>query len=317
MDAEASSTRQRQHMTGFIVGANLPWIAYGGDFGANAWHPAGGLQARVEDLARGLDRVAAAGVRRIRWFMLCDGRAGIRFAADGTPVGLDDTFFPDVDAAIVAAAQRGIEIMFVLLDFLWCAPSRPVEGVQLGGRRDVLQDASRRAALLERVLLPVLQAYGRSPHVFAWDVINEPEWAVCGLGARRRRPCVALAAMRELVRDTAALVHRHTEQQVTVGSASARWLDAWRDLGLDFYQVHWYGHLEARAPLATPVEGLGLDRPVVLGEFPSRVSPVELRRILDTARAAGYAAAFVWSVLAEDSATDFAMAEAALGPNRA
>jgi hypothetical protein len=57
---------------------------------------------------------------------------------------------------------------------------------------------------------------------------------------------------------------------------------------------------------------LGLDRPVVLGEFPSRLASVELRRILDTARAAGYSAAFVWSVLADDQATDFAVAEIAL-----
>lgn len=298
-------------MSDFPVGANLPWIAYG-DFGANAWQPTGGVHARPDDLSRGLDQVARAGVRRIRWFMLCDGRAGILFGSDGAPLGLDEWFFTDVDAAIDAAGDRDIEIMFVLFDFLWCAPVRSAAGVQLGGRGDVLRDASKRAALLDRVLTPIFEHYGRNPHVFAWDIMNEPEWATCGLGARPRRSCVSVAAMREFVRDTAALVHRHTGQDVTVGSASAHWLETWQGLGLDFYQTHWYAHLESRSPLATPVARLGLDRPVVLGEFPSRVAPAELRRILDTARAAGYSSAFVWSVLAGDSATDFAAAQAAL-----
>lgn len=298
-------------MSGFTVGANLPWISYGGDFGANAWRPAGGLSTRPDDLSRALDRVAATGIRRIRWFMLCDGRAGIRFAPDGTAFGLDDRFFPDVDAALAAADSRGVEIMFVLLDFLWCKPARFFADVQLGGRGAILRDAAMRAALLDRVLLPIFERYGDAPQIFAWDIMNEPEWVTCGLGARKRS-CVNVEAMQAFVRDAADLVHRHTRHAVTVGSASAQWLDVWRDAGLDFYQAHWYEHLERRAPLARPVGDLKLDRPVMLGEFPSRRTSVELRRILDTAREAGYSGAFVWSVLADDEATDFSIAEAVL-----
>ncbi len=87
-----------------------------------------------------------AGVRQLRWFMLCDGRAGIRFALDGTPLGLDDVFFTDVDAAVTAASDRDMEIMFVLLDSLWCARAPLVDGMQLGGRAKVLRDAAKRDA---------------------------------------------------------------------------------------------------------------------------------------------------------------------------
>jgi hypothetical protein len=180
------------------------------------------------------------------------------------------------------------------------------------GRSNVLRDGAKRAALLDHVLSAIFERYGDNPQIFAWDIINEPEWVTCGFGARRRRPCVSLETMREFMRDAAALVHRHTGQAVTVGSASAQWLEAWRNVGLDFYQVHWYEHLERRAPLARPVRDLKLDRPVMLGEFPSRLASLELRRILETARAAGYSGAFVWSVLANDAATDFATAEAVL-----
>lgn len=299
-------------MNDFIVGANLPWISYGGDFGANAWRPAGGLHTRLEDLSRALDRTAAAGIRRIRWFMLCDGRAGVRFASDGAPLGLDDAFHRDVEAALDAAGARDIEIMFVLLDFLWCARGRVVDGVHVGGRLDVLRHPAKCDALLEHIVTPILDRYGRSPQIFAWDVVNEPEWTMCGVGARRYQPCLPPDAMRAFVRETAALVHQHTRQAVTVGSASAHWLDHWRDLGLDFYQAHWYEHLEGRSPLGRPVAELGLDRPVLLGEFPSRLPPIDVRRVVETAREAGYAGGFVWSVLADDEATDFGAAEAAL-----
>jgi hypothetical protein len=298
--------------TEFRVGANLPWIHYGGDFGANAWHPDGGLHTRADELGRALDRVSTAGIRRIRWFMLGDGRTGIRFGPDGVPLGLDEHVFVDVDAALAAAGARDIEIMFVLFDFLWCARPRLVDGVQLGGRRDIWQDRRSRDALLEQVVRPILVRYGRDRRIFAWDIVNEPEWATRGLAARWLRPSVSLDAMQALVRDAAALVHRHTSQAATVGSVSTRFLHAWRELGLDLYQAHWYPKLERGAPLARPVSELELDRPLLLGEFPSRVSPEELQRIVDTARAAGYAEAFVWSILAEDPATDFAAAEAAL-----
>jgi len=51
--------------------------------------------------------------------------------------------------------------------------------------------------------------------------------------------------MQQFVEGVAALVHRFTSHAVTVGSASARWLGAWRDLGFDFYQARWYDHSSA------------------------------------------------------------------------
>jgi hypothetical protein len=69
----------------FVLGANLPWIRYGGDFGANAWSPEGGLSTRPDDRQRALTvllRLRDLGVTRVRWFFLCDLRAGVRFRED-------------------------------------------------------------------------------------------------------------------------------------------------------------------------------------------------------------------------------------------
>jgi hypothetical protein len=294
------------------VGANLPWVKYGGDFGANAWSCDGGVRTRLAELTVALDRLAAMGVGHVRWFMLCDGRAGVLFDDSGAPLALDEHVFPDVDAALTAAGARGIRITFVLLDFHWCQRPRTAAGVQLGGRARVLSDSTTRAALLDRVIAPILQRYGAHPQITAWDVINEPEWVTSGLGRHRWRSGISLDAMRQFIGSAVSLIHQHTSHSATVGSASAHWLDAWRDLDLDLYQTHWYEKVERRAPLARHVESLGLDRPVILGEFPSRRSAADLRRILATARAAGYGEALFWSALAQDTASDCAAIEAVL-----
>jgi hypothetical protein len=96
----------------------------------------------------------------------------------------------------------------------------------------------------------------------------------------------------------------HARQPLTVGLASARWLSLVDGLELDEAQVHWYETLDPVATLARPVESLGLGRPVVLGEFPTRGASLSPATILQIARDAGYAQALAWSARAEDSATD-------------
>ena len=136
----------------FFVGVNLPWIQYGCDFGANAWQPGGGIaqpdrRARVCDV---FDRLAGAGLTTVRWFMLCDGRAGIRFDGQGRAAGLDTHLFRDLDAALDVAARRGLALVFVLFDFSWWRRARTTEGVRMGGhRRETVDPAHPARSALE------------------------------------------------------------------------------------------------------------------------------------------------------------------------
>ncbi|HEX6211555.1 MAG TPA: hypothetical protein VF136_12305, partial [Methylomirabilota bacterium] len=255
----------------FVLGANLPWVRYGTDFGSNAWHPDGGIGAHPDParLLALLRALRAHGVRVVRWFALCDGRAGVRFDDDGTPRGLDPLVWRDLDAALGLIDAAGLQLLPVLLDYLWCAPARRVNGVTLGGRRSSISHPRQRAALLDAVIDPLVSRYGGEPVIAGWDLLNEPEWVTFGAGTWRPLDSVSQGTMRRFLRDAAARVHAGAVQPVTVGSASARWLGLVRGLGLDFYQVHWYEPLERRAPLARPVRALGCDRPVLLGEFPT------------------------------------------------
>lgn len=285
--------RDADLLTSFLIGANLPWLHYGIDFGANAWRPDGGI-ARAEDrdrLDRVFGRLASSGVRCARWFLFCDGRAGIRFSDGGRPTGLDGFVFRDVDTALEIARRHGVTIMFVLFDFLWCGPVSATRGVQMGGRAQVLAHSDTRDALLDAVIRPLLERYSDEPQIFAWDIVNEPEWI----------KTLDRVDLRRFLRDSASLIHSTTNHPVTVGSAGARWRERYWDVGLDFYQVHWYDSLRHQPPIQTQVAELGFDRPVILGEFPTRGSKHAPEHIVSAARCAGYAGAFYWSALAADA----------------
>jgi hypothetical protein len=280
----------------FVVGANLPWIRYGIDFGANLWRSEGGvahLDTR-ELLDVRLAEVAATEVSMVRWFLLCDGRAGIRFSPDGKPLGLDERVLPDMDAAVDALTRHGLQVMFVLLDFGWCKRATVVNGVQLGGRHHLLKTRRTRELLLENVFRPILERYSRETAIAAWDVINEPEWVTLGLGTSSPINSLTRPELRAFIEETAQLIHNVTAHPVTVGSAGSRWRSFYRRLPLDFDQVHWYDSLVKAPPLEMSVGELGFTRPVLLGEFPVHASVRSAGEIRETARAAGYAGAFHW-----------------------
>ena len=230
----------------FFVGANLPWIDYGGDVGANAWSPAGGVSRpdRAARLDAVLARAAERGITTVRWFLLCDGRAGITVDERGRPVGLDHCVRRDLDAALGTLERRGVRALFVLFDFLLLHRRREHRGVQMFGRRQWVRDRDARARLLEQVVAPLVAHAGGAAAVAGWDLMNEPEWVTYGLGGWRPWRCGSRATMRAFLRETMLAVREAGAAPITVGLASVRGLDLVRGLGLDVYQVHWYDHVD-------------------------------------------------------------------------
>lgn len=300
----------------FFVGVNLPWLTYGCDFGANGWQPDGGV-GRPERLARVqevFERLADAELRHVRWFVLCDGRAGVRFDEHDMPQGLDRFVFRDLDAALAAAARNGLSLTLVLFDFLWCARRRTVNGVRLGGRRKALGSQRARGLLLDRVIRPLLQRYGHEPAIATWDLFNEPEWATLGYGALNPLTSLCPRRMRVVLRDLVQLVRSETRHPVTVGLASHRGLRLLEGIELDLYQVHWY---DRRSPFLAHSPGGWRGKPLLLGEFPTSDSRKGTLEILQAAKERGYCGAFGWSALAADPHSHLEALEEAVGKWRA
>jgi hypothetical protein len=298
-----------------VVGANLPWIEYGQDFGSSAWRPQGGVAQ--PDLRRrlrsALETLSACGAGIVRWWLLCDGRSGLRVDPAGRLRGLDDSFLVDVDAAVAVLSETGLRALFVLTDFLWFAPPRIVGGVQIGGRRDLVRSRALRADLLDSVFVPIARRYRAEPAIAGWDLLNEPDWATFGLGSFDPRRTVSAQTMRAYLSDLITAFRRErVRQPLSVGMARAGSLSLLSGLDLDLYQVHWYEGQDSLQTLAQGVAARDLARPLLLGEFPTRGATVPTSRILDLAQQAGYSGALAWSLLARDRATDTDACEAAL-----
>jgi len=290
----------------FIKGINLPWLSYGCDFGANAWNPDGGVAqpANREKLRHVFRQISQSGYPVVRWFLFCDGRSGIRFTRAGTPVGVDPHLFADIDAAIELAAEFCLRIIFVLFDFLWFGKATMVKGVQVHGHGHAIRSNYKQQALRRRVLKPLFRRYGASPVILAWDIINEPEWASSGYDEKVSGRTLSFLTMRRFIKKTVRLIQRHTGQLATVGLGNATGLPLAIDTGLDFYQVHWYDKWDAKAPLDRPVSEWNLDRPLLLGEFPTRNSQRQPQAIVAAAEKSGYCGALAWSVMGTDRSSD-------------
>lgn len=286
----------------FAPGINYPWNHYGRDFGANAWgHTGVSLPAEASRVDADFETMSNHGVQITRWFVFGDGRSGIVVAKDGTPTGLDEHVLNDLDVAISIARKHKVYVILVLFDFLLVERASVKDGVTMGGRRDWILDARKRKALIENVITPILQRYGKEPIVAAWEVMNEPEWAM-RLRLKNQPHQVKIAEMQKFVAEIVQAIHANSDRPATVGSASPRYLKYWRKIGLDLYQYHYYPKLEGRLypSVAYSHAGLNLDKPLILGEFPTDAPLTQPVDYLDNALSNGCAGALGWSMRATD-----------------
>lgn len=307
----------------FLLGANYPWKSYGGDFGGNAWGTYG-VHTKPQEYADQFQQMADGGLQVVRWFVFTDGRAGVIFDNSGTPSGLDENVLIDFEAAVGIARDRGVYLVPVLFDFHWMFWGKEEGGVKLGGRSDTIKDPVKRAALVEKVVVPLLAAYSDEPTILAWEIMNEPEWGLSGLpeGAPNNdADQVPLADFYALSVAISDAVHAKTSAYVTLGSASLKWVKAWTPafaaahqlppLNLDFYQAHYYAWMDGQSfdahadygtlkfsPFEQSYDQLGLDRPLVIGEL---VISDNAAMRLDALVNNGYAGAWPWSLNADYS----------------
>ncbi|MCC7531440.1 MAG: cellulase family glycosylhydrolase [Candidatus Melainabacteria bacterium] len=290
----------------FTAGINYPWNHYGRDFGANGWGHSGVSEpkesARVE---ADFQTMQDHGVQITRWFVFGDARSGIKTSADGTPIGLDEQVFADFDRAVGIARSHKIYVIFVLFDYLLVERASAKDGVTMGGRRDWIVDARKRKALIENVITPLMTRYGKEPIVAAWEVMNEPEWAM-RIRLKNKPHQVRVAEMQKFVSEIVQAIHEHSDRPATVGSASPRYIKYWRKAGLDLYQYHYYPRLEGRLYPSSQYShaALALDKPLILGEFPTQAPFTQPLDYLDSALANGCAGALGWSLRATDAYSD-------------
>ena len=314
----------------FIHGVNYPWstdgqtVFYGLDFGTNVWGSHLGVTTRRDAIARDFAEMAEFGFVMARWFVFCDGRAGIVYDDRSLPAGLDEQFFHDVDAALEIARAAQMRVVFVLFDHHWLfrgihhAMPDPITGDMLdarlpNGRARELLSQDGHDALFANVIAPFVRRYGNDgvradlkECIFAFEFMNEPDFVIDEWERDRSprvRRAVPFAAFAVALARFSELVHAFTPALVTLGAARADNLWAWDDdaLGLDVLQLHAYPdslHPGDVDPFVTPMSELNVSRQLILGEFRS-AAPLD--ESIEQALAGGYAGAWPWSFSGTDS----------------
>lgn len=229
-----------------------------------------------------------------------------------TVAGLDGSFLADIDRALAIAASRRVYIVFSVMDNIMWAPASYSGTVQMGGRPEIITDPSVRQSFFDNALRPLLQHIAASPHrniVLAYDIVSEPEKQMRGYwGGIGLEP----ASVQEFVRIAASYIHAYGGgAYATVDSAMPAYTATWKNLGLDFYQFHYYPWMDFGGAAGSGLPAyasLGLDRPAVVSEFqtvnPSYAqgdaTPLSAQWYLDTIYKYGYAGALAWSYRAGD-----------------
>jgi hypothetical protein len=294
----------------FVLGVNYPWLNYAQDFGAGPWgHRGISAPENQTRVAQDFAEIRDSGATTVRWFLFGDGRAGF-LTEKGIPTKPDAFLFKDVDALLSLAANCGLKLCLSLIDFPWLQDHG---GKRVGHASELLlQSAVGREAFREHILIPLFREFRAHSALFAWEIANEPEWAIPEFH-RQRAAKMHLADFRVFATEVAEAIHEFAEVPVTLGSARLEWVPAWHEIGLDFYQAHYYpvGEGEAPASIGKQLAALpALDQPLWLGELPARdASPdYSLEKALDECRDAGVHGAAVWRwTKPEETARDVAI----------
>jgi hypothetical protein len=328
------------------VGVNYPWFEHSWDFGQA---PPGWRTTR-EPIWRAqidldLQRFMYLGITVVRWFILGDGLTyGSGMDAPRVderhpdqwhfdPPRLSDQFQNDFEllltrfAAVNANAERPIQLMPVLVDYLFCQPGRYVVPQPFSlepetvpdpdwvkrGRVEAIADPVKCSHFLDRVLEPLLRVARSDPRlIYAWDIINEPEWVTTRWHPGVRTPLpVSDAQMRDFLSDAMARI-RYAGFKATIGFNRLDTIRTTRILA-DYNQFHHYSPADAPVPLEA--QPFNASTPGIVGEFATSSASdswqellggsQRIRDRLRTAEARGYPLAIPWSYRQQDRHTQW------------
>ncbi|WP_437730910.1 endo-1,4-beta-glucanase [Sorangium sp. So ce1335] len=299
----------------FMYGVNYAWRDFGADFGGQTRWSQAGISGKKSQVLADLQDMRAHGVDVVRWWIYPRFYGDqITFDGQGNPTGLGGTSVQDILAALELAEQAEVNVMFTLFSFdgFYKTTHNPPNGLSVWSMGPIVADASRRARLIENVVRPIAQTVASSPHrhrMLAWDVINEPEWAMTGPslyggdpafeGDASKFDLVTHQQMEALAKESAAVLREATGAPVSVGSAAIKWGQAWTHADVDFYQVHMYGWVNDWYPYNKPLSEYNLtDKPVVMGEFPSNMDGMNVSydKFVADLYDLKYAGALSWSI---------------------
>jgi hypothetical protein len=312
----------------YINGVNVPWNQFGSDAGS---HYQWGHLYNSAWFETFFTQCQQYGVNCVRWWVHCDGRSSPEFNDSGYVTGLDATFLTDFEDILARGQTHHVMVMPCLWSFDMTKDNTGGAGKYGGKHSDLIRSTLKTQSYIDNALVPMVTRFANTPNLFAWEIINEPEWSVSDIGAGGAGDVVLKAEMQRFCGMIAAAIHSHSNKMVTVGSAALKWcsprvgpavLNMWSDSALkaacnsnamavlDFYQVHYYDWMNNAdwgydpfqlSPAKTPA-WWQLDKPVLVGECPGTNGIYTVAQLIANCYGNGYCGIMPWSYNANDGA---------------
>ncbi len=259
----------------WINGANTPWHHwndFGGAFDEHWW------DAQFAALRQN-------GINATRVWITCNGEVGILIDPRGAVSGATAAHWRDLDRLFQLAAKHRLYLMATLMSFDHFKDNHPNYP---RWRKWIAQDGNI-DSYVDHYLIPFLHRYGRSPWLWAIDLMNEPDWVY----ENREDGRIPWERLQSYFARAARAIHEHSPVLVTVGLAMPKYnSDTGKNcLGnmvsdralqalvprpaarVDFYTTHYYdwnGKIWGHAVYLTPgAYHLPTDKPSLLGEMPA------------------------------------------------
>jgi hypothetical protein len=256
----------------FVSGFNLAWINFGGDVGDVALNEAAYRSA--------MKAMADSGGNTMRVWLSTNGAKDPKFGADGLVSGLGTKTIANVQKMLAIAKENKMLLLPVLLTHNFLDKNAEESGGSFVNNKKLLTTDAGIKAYIDNALVPLVKAIGSDPNLLAWEICNECEGMVEGIGWTTQR--ITKADVQKITNRMAGAIKRAVPGVlVSTGTVQANYLNWYADAALktagadadgtmDFYMVHYYGwNGSANSPFKKAANGWSLDKPIVVGEFAS------------------------------------------------
>ncbi|MBW1296125.1 T9SS type A sorting domain-containing protein [Aquimarina litoralis] len=300
----------------FVNGINIAWVSFGKDVGKDPefgteYHP------DLDTFGLVMDKVANAGGNVLRWWYHTNGSTNPVYDEQQKVTNNPTFFHEDVIKILDLAASKGLQIQICLWSFDMLKDQWNVDAV---ANKKLLTEDEYFKAYLDNSLIPLVQAVGEHPGLYAWEIFNEAEGMTTEFGSHWPGfvEKVSIVDIQKFINKAATAI-RGVAPNVKITNGALGFLTSLNDADngyqnyysdqklediggesngyLDFYNIHYYNWAgENGSPFHAVHDLQKIDKEAVIAEYyPDYTFGLDVEQLGVILKENGWHGSLVWS----------------------